>query len=127
LSRNNGIIPRKQVILLCKIAFWLQTTKTGNLEELRFYGDEYLYIRKYRSIQGEQSYFQRKKWKEIEQAQYILATHKDYLQNRKILESTGCMIYVRDLFELENSLTENETAHIYFSVFHELSESIEQL
>ncbi len=126
-KKNIEITSRKKVILLCKVAFWLQTTKTGNLWELKFYWDEYLYIRKYRSIQWEQSFFQQRKSEEMKQSHFILTTHKDYLKNKAVMEDTGCSVFIRDLFELEGSLTEDASIHIHFQIFHEFSEIIEWL
>lgn len=61
----------------------------------------------------------------MKQSHFILTTHKDYLKNKAVMEDTGCSVFIRDLFELEGSLTEDASIHIHFQIFHEFSEIIE--
>lgn len=48
---------RKETILLAKLDFWLRYTKTGLLDELKFYGDERIWLELFRATQDEENPF----------------------------------------------------------------------
>lgn len=57
---QKSLLQRKELIFCIKMLFWLQNTKTGLLDELKYYGEEREWIEFFRLDESEYSHFQKK-------------------------------------------------------------------
>ena len=57
---QKSLLQRKELIFSIKMLFWLQNTKTGLLDELKYYGEEREWMEFFRLDESEYSHFQEK-------------------------------------------------------------------
>ena len=118
---KKGTWSRKETILMIKILTWLWETKTGLLDELKFYGEEREYIDIFRSEKTEWNIFREEKRKKIDQSKIIIAEMWiTDLGEKNVLENEHTLM-IRDCILFWDILRKKESYHISFEKIHSLS------
>ncbi len=117
---------RKESIFIIKITSWVLETKTGLLDELKYYGDERSFMELFRSDISEVNHFFDRQRQESEKADILIADL--FLEN---IESESLMpwehsLIVRDVMWMEDVVRRKMSNHISFKELFSLSESLEE-
>lgn len=105
---------RKELIFSIKMLFWLENTKTGLLDELKYYGEEREWIEFFRLDESEYSPFQKKQEEKILAADILIGdAWIQELQQKQLFQAKSCTI-IHDIVELEDIFRKSESQKISF-------------
>lgn len=108
-------LERKEIIFLIKILFWLRSTKTWLLDELKYYGDEHAFIDLLRSSEDEYAHFRKEQEKKIQESSIIIADMwMSELRTTPIFDSSSTTI-ITDIGEIEDIFRKSESKKVSFS------------
>jgi DNA polymerase III epsilon subunit family exonuclease len=105
---------RKYAILITKFLFWLEKTETGNLWELKYYGEEHNSIEEFRSRKYESHVLIDRAQEKLSQANIVIWEINDYSDEYRELWSWRTLM-VRDVEKLEDSVRSIYTVSLDFS------------
>lgn len=108
-AKNIQKIERKYFIFLIKMLFWLVETKTGRVNELKYYGNEFEWLENFRLQANECNYFLEEHEKNLENSEVILEVYTQNIQknpNRKMI--------LRDVMLLEGAIRKNFSSEVHF-------------
>ena len=108
-AKNSQNIKRKYFIFLMKMLFWLVDTKTGRVNELKYYGNEFEWLENFRLQANESNDFLESHEKNLEKSQIILEVltkNSQKIPNRKTI--------LRDIMLLEGAIRKNFAFEINF-------------
>lgn len=101
---------RKVCIFMGKLLFWLEDTKTGIIDELKFYSEERELIRWFRKGDDEFSSFQSDYNDKLKWASHIVADMQSFLRNPDSIEA-NCVV-IKDIPLFEDMVRKNQSVHI---------------
>lgn len=103
---------RKETILIIRLIHWLHNTKTGSIDEIKWYGDEWSYKFLFSLIEWEETGFLNKE-KELQKNAQIIITesYNEDLKSTSFHDKCETCI-IRDIWELGKSLQYRDTLTI---------------
>lgn len=111
---QKSLLQRKELIFSIKMLFWLQNTKTGLLDELKYYGEEREWMEFFRLDESEYSHFQEKQKENALTADILIGDPWiEELQKSPFFWEKSCTI-VRDIIELEDTFRKSGSRKISF-------------
>lgn len=120
---EKNIWTRKESVFITKILFWLEKTTTGLIDELKFYGEERIWITLFRADVTEINRFIEKA-RQDESASDVLIT--DSLNKELFLhplrEKWGTIVF-RDALSIEKNIRKQQSTQISFSECFRLIEN----
>ena len=118
---------RKESIFITKILFWLEKTATGLIDELKFYGEERIWINLFRSDITEINWFIQRA-RQTENSSDILITDSlnKELFCHSLREKWGTVVF-RDALSIEKNIRKEQSNKISFSECFRLIENSETI
>ena len=112
LLMSSEIFSRKKMILILKIAFWVSDTKTGLIDELKFYGDERNMIEILRSNEQDTSIWRDEYEQKIKEVPLLISD----AYNLKIEKQDTSSRYtvIKDIPLLEDIIRRTKSQEISF-------------
>ena len=108
--------PRKKIILILKIAFWMTETKTGLIDELKFYGDERGMIEIFRSNEQDRSIWREEYEKKNKEAPLLISdAYNLKIGNQDSYRYTA----IKDITLLEDIVRRTQSQEISFDRLYE--------
>lgn len=120
LLSGNEIFWRKKLILILKITFWITETKTGLLDELKFYGEERNMLDIFRTEKDE-THIWRKKYNEKLNTIPLLISDVYYWEG----ENSNRFIIIKDIPLLEDITRRRESKEILFDKLYSTIEKLD--
>lgn len=118
---------RKESIFMLKLISWMLETKTGLLDELKYYGDERTLMELFRSGSDEQNYFFDLQRAASGQSDILIADlWAENIEKEPLMDGSHSLI-VRDIAWMEDIVRRKESSHISFREIFSLCESLEHL
>lgn len=114
-------LPRKKMILILKIAFWMTETRTGLIDELKFYGEERNMIEIFRSNEQDTSIWREEYEKKIKETPVLISD----AYNIKIEDQDSTRyIVIKDIPLLEDIIRRIKSQEISFDRLYESIQSL---
>jgi DNA polymerase III epsilon subunit family exonuclease len=104
---------RKITIFLVKILFWLKSTRTGLLHELKFYGEEQSFLPIFRSSIDELNIFRQNDTQFLQSVHVIVSDMYTYPHIWKSLSKPE-VLFIKDILSFEDILRRVNSASISF-------------
>lgn len=112
---------RKKLILIMKIAFWMTDTKTGLIDELKFYGDERNMVEIFRSNEQESSIWRKQYEQKIKKAPVLISdAYNIKIESQKKDRYT----VIKDINLLEDIVRRIKSQEISFDTLYKSIETI---
>lgn len=107
---------RKESILILRLVHWLHITKTGSIDEIKWYGDEQSYKYLFELREDEENEFLRNDSEYKKEAEILICEsyNKDLKEGSCDTDISTCII--RDIIELEKALSFREKKIIDWSI-----------
>lgn len=121
LLLGSAIFPRKKTILILKIASWMTETKTGLLDELKFYGEERNMIDIFRSQSDEFSIWREHYEQKLQQTPVLIT---DIYSIRTTPIPIARYTIIKDISLIEDCMRRIESQEISFDILITAVESI---
>lgn len=103
---------RKESILIGKLLWWLQDTRTWLLEELKFYGTEHEMLPYFRSTPEESSYFYEQHTEAIKDSRCVIDEFSNFIQHPEDTNEQNLLI-IKDIPLFEESFRRNASISIH--------------
>lgn len=110
---TNQVWERKMTIFLVKILFWLKTTHTWLLHELKFYSDEQDFLPLFRADSNEVNIFREKNRDILESAHVVVSDMYTYPRIREFLPRPD-ILFIKDILSFEDILRRIHSVSISF-------------
>lgn len=114
------LFERKKLILILKISFWLTSTKTWLLDELKFYGEERNMLDIFRT-QKDEMHIWRKQYEERIQKTPLVISDINNIKQNQLHRYT----IIKDIPLLEDIVRRYESKEISFDLLYEYMNSLE--
>ncbi len=102
-------IERKYFIFLIKMLFWLTDTKTGLVNELKYYGQEFDWLENFRLQENETNIFLENQEKNLKNSDIIIEVF-----NKNISKNPERKMIFRDILLMENTIRKGISTEISF-------------
>lgn len=116
---------RKETILMVKFLFWIETTETGLLDELKYYGDERLWLPIFRATPDESNAYIQKARAQEKTADILISDSMNSELLIRNLRDDGGVVILRDAMSLEKNLRKQNGKKISFTQIYNILEGSE--
>lgn len=121
LLMSSENFPRKKMILILKLAFWMTETETGLIDELKFYGDERNMIEIFRSNEQDISIWREEYEQKIKEIPILISDAYNLKIENK---DSSRYIIIKDIPLLEDIVRRVKSQEISFDRLYESIQSL---